>query len=285
MDPAIVRTSNMIFSVAPASTSASLVVPKDLQSLKSVGFTTLPKSADKLPRISMLTSGKTKTGKTYWALNTTPEPVAAFLMDPGSLAIAQEAINKGRLILPRIINHSKKETKEDAEKLWKEYRVSVRAVLAAPSIRTLVIDTATELWELARIAEFGPRATAKGHNYVGLNNEFGGLIDEIYYARPDLNIIYIQKLKKQYEGDNWDGKSWETKGFGEMEYQVDISIIHSFHKGKFAFKISETEATRFGPDYAGLKFEGDECSFADLALHIFKDHPAGSDPGYWGIKI
>jgi len=266
-------------------TNNGTISVNDLASLKSAGFALPKKQADNPPRLSVLTTGKTKNGKSHWAYFTTPEPVVALMLDPGALPIIQKAVDSGRNILPRFINHSRKETQDAAKKLWQEYRSAVRAVLAAKSVRTLVIDTSQEAWELLRMAEFGRLEKVMGYQYGGANAEFGGLIDELYYGRPDLNTIYIDKSKKAYVDDKWDGKSMERRGFAGLEFQVDLSIHHYFKSRKFGFEIDESEATRFGPQFSGLKFEGEECSFMDLAMHIYGDHPVGSDPEYWGIRL
>jgi hypothetical protein len=276
----------------------------DLQALQKAGFTSKAPSL-KPPRIACATEGKTKCGKTHWALYTPPEPLAFIMLDPGSLQLADKAMLRGRKIFPKFIAHDKKADQATAKKLWQEFREAVRLVMGIKGLRTLVIDTMTEAWELIRLAEFGKLTQVKGIHYGGINSEFAGLVDEMYYGRPDLNIILTQKVTKQYvkgagEGDmgNWDGKTMEAKGFGELEYHVDLSLVHGFSKAKgFFFVTKESEATRFGPEFAGLKFEQepkDECSFVELAQFIFRDEDqcralgydaVGADPEYWGLRF
>jgi hypothetical protein len=260
----------------------------DLKQLISAGFLTPQQiKGSKTPRLAVLSDGKTKSGKSHWALMTTPEPVAYIMLDPGALEISEKAIKAGRQIIPKFIGHDKKENQETAKKLWQEYRSTVRAVLGAKSIRTIVVDTMSESWELARLSQFGKLDKVPGFMYTAINAEFSGLCDEIYYGRPDLNIIYLQRLKKAYKDNEWDGRTMESKGYGELEYNVDLSIRQYFipRKGKeepgFGFQVKESEATRKGAEFAGLQFEREECSFIDLALTIFKDDPVGGDPAYW----
>jgi hypothetical protein len=276
----------------------------DLKALQNAGFSHKP-PALKAPRIAAATEGKTKCGKTHFALYTPPEPLAFIMLDPGSLQLADKALAKGRKIFPKFIAHNKKASKDEGVALWKEFLEAVRLILQLKSIRTLVIDTITEAWELARIAYLGKLTNVKGIHYTEVNSAFSGLMNEIYYTRPDLNLILIQKVKKQYvksgSGDNdmgnWDGKSYEAQGYGELEYLVDVSLVHGFNKSDgFFFTTKDSEATRFGPEFSGLKFKqsSEECSFLDLATHIFKDEaqckdlgydPIGADPEYWGMKF
>lgn len=286
------------------STLIQTFTPADLKTLEAAGFNTKPPSL-KPPRIACATEGKTKCGKTHWALYTTPEPVSFIMLDPGSIPISDKAIQSGRKIYPKFISHNKKANKDEAMNLWKEFRSAVRTVMGIKGLRTLVIDTMSEAWEMARLAAFGKLTQVKGIHYGEVNSEFASLVDEMYYGRPDLNIILVQKVSKLYtktgdkdEMGSWDGRSMEAKGFGELEYHVDMSLVHGFTKGAgFFFLTKDSEATRFGPEYSGLKFEQkprDECSFVELAQFIFADEdkcrkmgydPVGADPEYWGVKF
>jgi hypothetical protein len=263
----------------------------DLASLKAAGFTKPDKAAaiSKPPRISMGSRGKTKSGKSHFALMTTPEPITYITLDPGSVLLCDKAVAMGRQVYPKFIEHSKKETKDQAKVVWQDYRKALRAVMGAKGIRTLVVDTISECWDLLQMAEFGKTKQNNKFAYGDLNAEFAGLIDELYYGRPDLNMVFVQKLKKEYGADDkWDGKSYYAAGYSGFDYLVDLSITHHFGKNpttgnpEFSFETLSTEATRMGGEFSGLRFGGDECSFLDLALEIFKDHPVGSDPGYWG---
>ena len=283
--------------------STNLVIPaSDLQALKAAGFTPPTPKPLKPPRITIASEGKTKNGKTHFAVMTPPDPLAYIMLDPGALQLADKAIARGRKILSKYIAHSKKESQDEAKKLWQEYRASIRAVMGAKNIRTLVIDTIDEAWELLQMAEFGKLKQNNKFAYGALNAEFSGLIDEVYYGRPDLNVIYIRRVKKLYvntkkaNGDDesgWDGKSMEPKGYKDLDYMVDMSIVHSFKGGQFQFETKTSEATRFGGEYSGLTFIGDECSFPELAMYIFKDAETskalgfqdGSDPELWGISL
>ena len=279
----------------------SNVSPSDLKTLLSQGFSLIdPTAASKAPpRLAVATRGKTKCGKTHWALMTTPQPVAFVMLDPGSVPLAQKAVSRGRIIIPKHIPHSLKESQAIAVNLWKDYRNTLKTIARTPSIRTLVIDTISECWDLLQMAEFGKIKQNNKFAYGPLNAEFAGLIDELYDVRRDLNIVLIQKVKKEYsakgEGkeDAWDGKSYYAKGYGELDYLVDCSITHAFvpktsdTPAHFFIETLSSEATRLGPEFSGLRFRGPECDFTELAMHIFGpsglNHPLGADPKYWGL--
>jgi hypothetical protein len=270
----------------------------DLKSLKDAGFTQPSPKPTKPPRISVATGGSTKRGKTHWALITPPDPVAVISLDPGTRQVVDRGTMMGRTILPKYLDHSKREDQATAKKLWQDYRSAIRAIMATRSIRTLVIDTISDCWDLIQLAEFGKLKQNNKFQYGGVNAEFGGLVDEVYYGRPDLNTIYIQKHKKAYVDDKWDGKAMYAAGFSGLDFLVDLSLGHTF-TGKEGFGITtlSTEATRFGPEFSGITMTGDDCSFSALAMHIFADpeYPdraklmgftdEGNDPEYWGIRL
>lgn len=268
----------------PAAASAGLLD----KSMLEAGFE-VPKSIVAVPRLSVATRAPTKCGKSYWAIMTTPEPVAVIALDPGTNAVIDKALAEGRKLVVRRIAHNRKNDQATAKKLWFEFKAACLSVAHNKAIRTLVVDTCSEVWEMLRLAEFGKLSQVKGIHYGPINSEMDSFINELYYMRPDLNFVYTHKVKKNYIADQWDGKSMELLGFGGIDYLVDLSITNYFMPrsattpASFGFLTEGNTATRFGPAFSGLKFEGVECNFIDLALHIFteKGDKVGSDPTYW----
>lgn len=266
----------------------------DLKSLKDAGFVQPSPTARRPPRISIASRGNTKRGKTHWAICTPPDPVAVISLDPGTRQVVDKAIAMGRQVLPFYLDHSKREDQATAKKLWSDYRKAIRTIMGIKAIRTLVVDTTTDVWDLVQLAEFGKLKQNNKFAYGGINAEFAGLIDEVYFGCPGLNTIYISKLKKAYVDDKWDGKAMYAAGYSGMDYLVDLNMTHVFRNKEFGFVIDDSEATRFGADYSGLEFMGGECSFLDLAMHIFADKEKckalgfgdeGADPTYWGMRL
>src|SRR5690606_33598929 len=117
-----------------------------------------------------------------------------------------------------------KYTQGDAEQDWNDIQEVLRAVIRSSAIRTLVVDTATELWEVARLSEFGKLEQVKSHHYGPVNAEFRNII-QAPYMRKDLNVIYTHKVKKEYKDDKWRG-GFERAGFGDMPFLAQINIEH-----------------------------------------------------------
>ena len=70
------QQSNLALHFKPASSAAPALVPRLAISLEALD----------------------KRGKTYYALNTTPEPVAVFTNDPGTVPTLRDALAMGRKI-------------------------------------------------------------------------------------------------------------------------------------------------------------------------------------------
>lgn len=227
--------------------SASAVIPKiDFlvpKSLADLGFY-IP-DATQIPRLVVSSSAHEKAGKTHWAL-TAPGPVAAISFDTGTKNLVKKFIREyGKTILLKVFDAPSEVEgdKKTAAKLWDEFAKTCRLFLKEPSIRTLVVDTATEAWQLLRLARFGKLTQVMPQHYVEANADFRELVKSLY-EREDLNVVWIHKVKKEYKGqksggdgkDSWTGK-YERDGFGDMDYIADVNLTHYWEEAR---KVDET---------------------------------------------
>ena len=74
---------------------------------------------------------------------------------------------------------------------------SYQWALAEPAVRTISVDTATELWELLRMARFGKLTQVMPYQYGPVNAEFRSLIRMAYAS--DKNLILLHKMRKVYK--------------------------------------------------------------------------------------
>jgi hypothetical protein len=147
--------------------------PDELLELAALGFSTLDTSVHH--RLIISSSAREKCGKTHFSIATTPEPIAFIDFDVGTEGV----VNKfpSRKIIHKQFNTRKemslageKYGQSEAEKDWEEIQKVIRAVIKSNVIRTMVVDTATELWEIARLSEFGRLDQVKSqHHPVGLH--------------------------------------------------------------------------------------------------------------------
>lgn len=271
-----------------------------------------------VPRLAISLEALEKCGKTHWALFTAPQPIACITNDPGTNIVLQKAIQSGRKI-PYIIQQSWEKAERaviaqaqvdraEQEQAKKEWANFIRATdwladgsLEAKSIRTLVIDNGTDLAQLCEQAIFGKlRGNARIDFRADFNDAMTRWFGRLYNERPDLNIILIHKLKKQYVGagekKDWNGK-YERQGFNQVGYLVDMSVRCHWDATRrdFYTELDPEQNTRFGSDQLGRKFYSkpimgihdstgrieEESGFLTLALNVFPDTIV--TPEVWGL--
>lgn len=253
------------------------VTNADAAKLKAMDITRMEKSIV-CPRIIISVCGLEKQGKTHLAL-TAPGPMALFNMDVG----LEGVINKfcdDKEIYPydlRVPAPTRATAKEEAEQEWNRFVDIWTQMMDLRSVRTLVVDTATELWDLARVAYFGKLNQVKPHNYVEVNAEFRRII-RMPFESSDKNVILLHKMKKRYVNEKWDG-SYERAGFNDVGFLVQADCqIHRLYKRHmkergfdveppFALEILES---RHNPRLAEQTFEGPMCSFPFLACQLIE---------------
>lgn len=241
-----------------------------------------------------------KSGKTTWALGG-PQPVFVIGTDTGTDEIARKKRAEGMEIYcdlietPEIANDaSPKQRAQIYEPIWEKAKDAITMVINNPEIRTLVVDTASELWEMCRLARFGKLAQVMPTDYGPVNAEFRELIKRCY-DREDLVSVWTHKNKKEYMAkttskgtvDSWTGK-WERAGFGDTGSLVDVNGVNYFYRREsrgedgsvivdrgFGFRVLNARQNML--DLEGLEFEGLACNFQTLAMEAFP----GTMPEEW----
>ena len=160
-------------------------------------------------RMVMSIEGDYGTGKTDLAL-TAPPPIAFFKFDLNAdhtLAkwAATKTIYKCEYDIPE---PDDPKAKELATGLWTKFTSDYHRAIQSPKIRSIVWDTASEVWEQCRLAAFGKLTNVMPHHYVETNNKFRRLIREAYES--DTNLIMIHRLKDEWQ--NYIGTDGKEKG-------------------------------------------------------------------------
>jgi hypothetical protein len=271
-----------------------------------------PSKAKKhVPRLALSLEALDKCGKTHWALNTAPEPIAYTLINDNSY-VYENAVSKGRKIHKMELSYPEPnpsvKAAADVDKKehdawvmeWLRFKKGNAAVIADKSIRTVVWDTASELWHLAELAHFGKLSgNARIDKRTMLNADYSAQFWKLYKERPDLNIILIHRHKKQYvpildatgkivtddKGNpktEWNGK-YERQGYGQTGFNVDMTIQCGWDGNRKSFytRIDDGQATRFGYNLTGKTWYGEDSGFGNLALEVFPD--TENTPEIWGL--
>lgn len=234
------------------------------------GFT---KATDKvIPRLIAAVSGLEKQGKTSFALSA-PGPIIYFNLDYGLEGVLGKYAG-GKDVYVKEYRYKRNDTPDKYNTLWASFTTDYYNALKSKA-RTIVIDTATELWELLRLARFGKLTQVMPHHYGPVNAEYASVIREGYSY--DKNVILLHKLKKQYVNDKFTGE-YERSGFTNTGFlvQANLEVYRDGLDGEFYLKVLDCRQNSM---IGGLEFElTDEFGgFGFLAQMVFPD----SDTEEW----
>jgi len=209
-------------------------------------------------RIILSISGMDKQGKTHFAL-TAPGPLALFSTDIGEEGVVEKFGDKDIQLL-RLEHVDEDDPTTEAEGEFDRFKEAYYYALKGKRFRTLVIDTATEIWELLRLARFGRLTQVMPYQYGPVNKEYRELIRDAY--KQDKNIVLIHKMKPKYVNDKRTGE-YERSGFGDTGFLVQVNAeIYRDEDGDFVLWVQNC---RKNPDLAGEELVGPMCSFDFLS--------------------
>lgn len=224
------------------------------------------------PRIILSIEGLEKAGKTHFAL-TAPGPIAFFSLDVGEEGVVSKFDSKDIWIMS--IDRVDEDSAEEAPKEYARFKKAYVDLLRGDDVRTIILDTATEIWEILRMARFGRLTQVMPYQYGPVNAEYRALIREAYNYNK--NLILIHKMKPKYVNDKRTSE-YERAGFGDTGFLVQVNAqIYRYSPedgGEFVLYIRDC---RQEPDLAGEEFVGPMCTFPFLASMVLPN----MDPANW----
>lgn len=227
-------------------------------------------------RLLIASQGRDKSGKTEFGF-TAPSPIAVISMDIGLEGVVEKWVKRGKKIwvahfnVPPVVNQS------EYLGVFNRTRDAYYKAISHKDVRTVLVDTGTDWWELARLAEFGqlsPAADIK-RAYAPLNQLFRSLLKMGFDTNKSIIITHKMKenwtIKQLANGkvqDVADG-TYSRAGFSESEYLVQANIEHRYNRdtGKFEIEILNC---RQNMNMTGMTLIGDECTFANVGSLIFE---------------
>ncbi len=237
-------------------------------------------------RLIVSIEGEEKTGKDHFAF-TAPDPIGVQSFDDGLEGVVEKFVNglatAGGIAIPkkqilvkeyRLPPNLAAEPNFDYTSVWAAFVKDYRALLAA-GVRTVIWDTATELWELLRMLRFGKLAQVQPHNYGPVNGEYVGLLREAYNAHS--NLILLHSTRAEYVNDKATGKK-ERAGFNATGFKVQVNLktfrVDSEEGSEFSIKVLDC---RQNGQLNGMLYEGMMATFPFLAVDVIED----SDLSEW----
>jgi len=187
-------------------------------------------------RMIVSIEGDWGTGKTDLAL-TAPGPIAFFKFDLNAADTLakwanQKAIYKREYDIP---DSNDPKAQDKAEVVMRTFVADYAASLGSSQIRTVIWDTATEIWEQTRLAAFGRLSNVMPHHYVQVNNGFRSLIRAAYDS--DTNLVMVHRLKDEWvnytdsqgkEKGKRTGRK-ERAGFGDLGFACQVMVQTFFN--------------------------------------------------------
>lgn len=224
--------------------------------------------------------GDTKTGKSSFAL-WGPEPVVVADMDKrleivindfisGKTTGAPKIIKTMDIQLPKVDAASRKldsAVQKQAELIWdrflNNYDKALKSSMLSGGVRTIAIDTGTELLDLRLMAEFGRLLGINPRDRGGANAEFTEIMrrGESYNA----NVVWLHHVKDEWKtvvDDNGKEKSMTTgnvvlDGFNKANRIVQVVAKTNYNDAvKDPRKKFEVQIVRCGVNAMvnGMKF-------------------------------
>jgi len=248
----------------------------DPKVLAAAGFT-----AEVKPRTASIVlniAGVEGTGKTHWAL-TAPKPLFYQSTDFGDDGVIQKA--EGQIIRPtkgdyklaiphefrafvdREETDAARKTREGRlanyvhDNFYRPFHDDYAAAIKA-GVRTVVWDTALEVWELVRLSVYGRAATNRDDLKTEANSKMKELIRLANVN--NVNLVMINRLKPKWEsyfdqggGVKWrQSAEWEMQGYDKSPELVAINLWTKFTApDNFELMVKKC---RDNPQYVGETF-------------------------------
>jgi len=215
-------------------------------------------------RLVLSSMGRESRGKTHFSL-TAPGPIAVLNIDMGLEGVVDKFNDKVIMYQDYIFN---KDIGDEAEyaRVWSNAKDDFYDALRTEKLRTIVVDTWTEMYDLVRLAEFGRLEKVLPFYYSKVNSQVNAMIHEALLH--DKNVILISKVKAEYIDDRATGQ-YVRAGYKDTGFLVQVEIRHYKNDDdEFAIKI---EKSRINNKLVGEHLSGELCSFPMLASLVFPD--------------
>lgn len=230
-----------------------------LAQLKAMGFS--DELIETPRRLIVSSGGREKTGKSGFAC-TAPDPIMYVDIDIGTEGVVGKFQKAGKDIFVYQVRVPKEAKQDIYVPMWNDLKSRIVRAYSL-KVGTVVWDTATEAYELCRLARFGKLVQVQPHNYVEVNNEWRELLRTAYDS--SMNTIFIHKMKAVWlNSTDSQGRlrsvktdNYEISGFSEMDYLAQVNLIHYREDAEAGTVFSVyIKDSRHNPGVAGQTLRG-----------------------------
>jgi len=214
-------------------------------------------------RLIVSVSGKPKTGKTHFAL-TAPDPIFFINVDIGTEGVLDKFQAEGKRIYVHDVRVPKTGSKDVYVPMWENLKNIFKKVFQVGA-GTVIADTGTEVYELARLAKFGKLTQVMPQHYTEVNSEFREVLRLAYES--SMNMVFIHKMKPVYI-QNQRTNEYEPSGQSDMGYNTQANVTTYREDTDEGTKFSAfIKDCRHNPNVNGQLLEDEMCSF-DFLLDL-----------------
>jgi hypothetical protein len=221
------------------------------------------------PRLLVVITGHDKRGKTHFGL-TAPTPSLIISSDIGTEGVVDQFVKSGKEIYE--YHWALPSKQEKAKALFDKVTEVYYAALEDKNIRSVIIDTESELWELLRLYKFGKLDKIPSYKYGEVNAIAKRMYKKAYDHQK--NLVLLRKYKKKYVGAEWHG-DYEPSGYNDIDYIVQAVLTAD----RYPRSKDETnpdffitiDKSRHASEKEGTVLEGPMCSFQFLANELLPD--------------
>ena len=218
------------------------------------------------PRLIVAISAHDQKGKTNFGL-TAPSPSIIISSDIGTEGVVDKFKAAGKEIYEH--NWTLPRKQKDAENAWKKVEDVLEAAYTDSYLRSIVIDTESELWQLLRLYKLGKLEKVPSYKYGEVNAIAGRIFKKAYVHKK--NLILLRKLKPIYIGKERTN-NYEPSGYEDVKHIAQVTALAGRNKRTKTdtnpdFNLTITKC-RHKPELEGEVYEGHEVSFPWLATEV-----------------
>lgn len=218
------------------------------------GFNRVTPEKAKQTRLICNIQGQEKTGKTHFSL-TAPGPIVFFDLDRGTEGVIHKfAAEKEIYVKPYRFDDDAKQ--EVVKKLWDMFVKDYYKALDHKGLKSIVIDSGSDMWEFVRLAEFGKLVQVPSFRYREVNSDMRKMVRAALDS--DKSLIITHKLKPEYDTNNKATGKMSMAGFSEMPYLVQANLETYINDTGAGIRILDC---RCGMDLRGMELPADTVGF------------------------
>ncbi len=183
--------------------------------------------------------GLEKSGKTSLALSL-PKPIGLIALEKRTLDTAIPYIKRGEVAVMdftrlrlKEVSKNRQTTAVEYKEAWNQVVGAIHGVLDSPFLKSLVIDPATDYYDLGRLAHLGALQGVLSREYGIFYAELKSLFWDMYESSKSVAVVH--RLQNEYIADKKTGR-YVLDGWNQMPDQVQVNVTawrnpadNSFH--------------------------------------------------------